>query len=319
MIAEQPYLKKIISVVKFALLPITFGFIFYKLFYAYDLDRLWHETTVVWNVKSILLIVLTLVLMVFNWLLETLKWRLLVQKNENITFIEAMQGVLSGVALNMITPNQLGDFVGRVIHLKKMDKIRGTLITVIGHTAQVIMTAGFGLSALIWFMFYNKILSENQSNTAYTILLVLVVVTFVAYLNMAWLSKLTITNKIKPYLNVFKLYKRSELVQVLMISFLRYIIFLAQYYCLLVLFNVDVTFAQGMACIIATLCAQSFVPSFILVEVGMRGASALWFFGMFTALATPVLLTAYTLWIINLMIPGLIGLFFILRWRQVNK
>lgn len=122
--------------------------------------------------------------MVFNWLLETLKWRLLVQKNENITFIEAMQGVLSGVALNMITPNQLGDFVGRVIHLKKMDKIRGTLITVIGHTAQVIMTAGFGLCALIWFMFYNNILSENQSNTAYTILLVLVVVTFVAYLNM---------------------------------------------------------------------------------------------------------------------------------------
>jgi uncharacterized membrane protein YbhN (UPF0104 family) len=257
--------------------------------------------------------------MVFNWLLETLKWRLLVQKNENITFIEAMQGVLSGVALNMITPNQLGDFVGRVIHLKKLDKIRGTLITVIGHTAQVIMTAGFGFCALIWFMFYNNTLSENQSNTAYTILLVLVVITFVAYLNIAWLSKLTITNKIKPYLNVFKLYKRSELVQVLMISFLRYIIFLAQYYCLLLLFNVDVTFAQGMACIIATLCAQSFVPSFILVEVGMRGASALWFFGMFTAVVTPVLLTAYTLWIINLMIPGLIGLFFILRWRQVNK
>ena len=74
-----------------------------------------------------------------------------------------------------------------------------------------------------------------------------------------------------------------------------------------------------MACIIATLCAQSFVPSFILVEVGMRGASALWFFGIFTAVVTPVLLTAYSLWIINLMIPGLVGLVFILKWRQVNK
>lgn len=319
MIAEQPYVKKIISVVKFALLPITFGFIFYKLFYAYDLDRLWHETTVVWNVKSIILLFLTLILMVFNWLLETLKWRLLVQKNENITFFEAMQGVLSGVALNMITPNQLGDFLGRVIHLKKMDKVRGTLITVIGHTAQVIMTAGFGLCALIWFLYYNQTITKQQSNTAYLILLVMVVITFAAYLNMAWLSKLTITTKIKPYLDVFKLYRRSELVQVLMISFLRYIIFLAQYYCLLLLFNVDVTFAQGMACIIATLCAQSFVPSFILVEVGMRGASALWFFGMFTAVVTPVLLTAYSLWIINLMIPGLVGLVFILKWRQVNK
>jgi hypothetical protein len=319
LIAEQPYLKKIISVVKFALLPITFGFIFYKLFYAYDLDRLWHETTVVWDVNAIILLCLTLVLMLFNWLLETLKWRLLVQKNENITFLEAFQGVLSGVALNMITPNQLGDFIGRIIHLKKLDKIRGTLITVIGHTAQVIMTAAFGLCSLIWFLFYNQTITEQQSNTAYLVLLAMVMLTIIAYLNMAWLARLKITAKIKPYLDVFKLYKRSELVQILMVSFLRYIIFLVQYYCLLMLFNVDVTFAQGMACIIATLCAQSFVPSFILVEVGMRGASALWFFGMYTAVVTPVLLTAYSLWIINLMIPGLVGLVFILKWRQVNK
>jgi uncharacterized membrane protein YbhN (UPF0104 family) len=319
LIAEQPYVKKIITVVKFALLPITFGFIFYKLFYAYDIDKLWHESTVVWDTQSMGLLFFTLLLMVFNWLLETLKWRLLVQKNENITFTEALQGVLSGVALNMITPNQLGDFVGRVIHLKKLDKVRGTLITVIGHTAQVIMTAAFGLCALTWFLLYNQTITEQQSNTAYLILLVLVILTIAAYLNMAWLSKLKITAKIKPYLDVFKLYKRSELVQILMVSFLRYIIFLSQYYCLLLLFRVDVTFAQGMACIIATLCAQSFVPSFILVEVGMRGASALWFFGMFTAVVTPVLLTAYSLWIINLMIPGLVGLVFIIKWRQVNK
>jgi len=319
LIAEQPYVKKIITVVKFALLPLTFGFIFYKLFYAYNLDKLWHETTIVWDFQSLALLFFTILLMVFNWLLETLKWRLLVQKNENITFNEALQGVLSGVALNMITPNQLGDFVGRVIHLKKLDKVRGTLITVIGHTAQVIMTAAFGLCALIWFLFYNQTITETQSNTAYSVLLVLVILTIVAYLNMAWLSKLKITAKVKPYLDVFKLYKRSELMQILMVSFLRYIIFLAQYYCLLLLFRVDVTFAQGMACIIATLCAQSFVPSFILVEVGMRGASALWFFGMFTAVVTPVLLTAYSLWIINLMIPGLVGLVFILNWRQVNK
>lgn len=319
MIAQPSYVKKIITAFKVILLPLTFGFIFYKLFYAYDLDKLWRETTVIWNVKAFFLVFSTLVLMVLNWLLETLKWRLLVQKNEYITFWEALQSVLSGVALNMITPNQLGDFVGRVIHLKKLDKVRGTLITVIGHTAQVIMTACFGLCALTWFMIYRGLLTTQQGNTVYWIGLVVTIGIVVAYINIGQLTRLPIPTKFKPYLNVFKLYKRSELVQILTISFLRYMIFLTQYYCLLKLYNVDVTFAQGMACIIATLCAQSFVPSFILVEVGMRGASALWFFGMFTAVVTPVLLTAYSLWIINLMIPGLMGLVFILKWRQENK
>ena len=59
-----------------------------------------------------------------NWLLEIVKWQLLVRKNEHISFTEAAQGVLSGVALNMITPNQLGDFVGRVMHVKKLDNVR---------------------------------------------------------------------------------------------------------------------------------------------------------------------------------------------------
>ncbi len=254
-----------------------------------------------------------------NWLLEIVKWQLLVRKNEHISFKEAAQGVLSGVALNMITPNQLGDFVGRVMHLKKLDNVRGTLVTVIGHTAQVIMTAAFGLFAFIWFLLQRNYLNVHQADILYAILFVLVVITVVAYLNLALLNKLPLNAKIKPYLNVFKLYSRSELVQVLSISFLRYIIFLTQYYCLLQVFGVTVSIEQALACIVATICAQSFVPSFILVEVGMRGASAVWFFEMFTPQLAQVLLAAYSLWIINLMTPGLVGLGILMRWKKEVK
>lgn len=301
------------------LLPVTFGFIFYKLFYAYNIQSLIYQINVVWDFKAFMLLNLTLLLMGANWLLEIIKWQLLVRKNENISFKEAAQGVLSGVALNMITPNQLGDFVGRVMHLKKLDNIRGTLVTVIGHTAQVIMTAAFGLCAFIWFLVQRNYLTITQANILYAILFVLVVITVVAYLNLALLNKLPLGVKIKPYLNVFKLYSRSELVQVMSISFLRYIIFLVQYYCLLQVFGVKVGVEQSIACILATLCAQSFVPSFILVEVGMRGASAVWFFEMFTSQIPQVLLSAYSLWIVNLMIPGLLGLGIIMRWKKEVK
>lgn len=316
--AEQPYIKKIILLVKFALLPITFGFIAYKLLYSYDIDTLIKGIKFVWGPKSYLLIATTTVLMLLNWTLESIKWKMLVQRSEPITFMEALKGVLSGVAFNMITPNQLGDFLGRVIHLKKLDKIRGTLVTVIGHTAQVIMTAAFGLTVLIWFLLQKEIITNHSADSLYIVLFILTVISLIAYVNIGYLSRLTINFKVKKYLDIFNLYTRVELMEVLLISLVRYVIFVAQYYCLLLLFDVDVTMTQGIACIIGTLCAQSFVPSFILIEIGMRGASALWFFSMFTAEITPVLLTAYSLWIINLMLPGLLGLVYILRWRQAK-
>lgn len=301
------------------LLPVTFGFIFYKLFYAYNIQSLIQQINLVWDFNTVALLSLTIILMGANWLLEIVKWQLLVRKNEYISFKDAAQGVLSGVALNMITPNQLGDFVGRVMHLKKLDNVRGTLVTVIGHTAQVIMTAAFGLFAFIWFLLQRNYLNVHQADILYAILFVLVVITVVAYLNLALLNKLPLNAKLKPYLNVFKLYSRSELVQVLSISFLRYIIFLTQYYCLLHVFGVTVGVDQALACIVATICAQSFVPSFILVEVGMRGASAVWFFEMFTPQLAQVLLAAYSLWIINLMTPGLVGLGILMRWKKEVK
>lgn len=256
-----------------------------------------------------------ILLMSANWLLEASKWKLLVQKNEPVTFTNSVKAILSGVALSIVTPNQLGDFAGRVIHLRKLDKIKGTLITVIGHTAQVIMTAAFGLYSLIWFARERSVISEVNADVAYVILFILVVLTLIAYLHIKWIAKIPVGQKLKPYLEVFERYTRNELVEVLMLSFLRYVIFLAQYVLLLHFFEVDITLEQSLACVIAALCIQSFVPSFILIEIGVRGATAIWLFGMFTTNITGVLLSVYLLWIINLMLPALAGLLVIMKWR----
>jgi hypothetical protein len=114
---------------------------------------------------------------------------------------------------------------------------------------------------------------------------------------------------------VFSFYTRNELLQVLILSFLRYLIFIVQYVLLLHFFGIELSITQSVYCIITTLCAQSFIPSFLLVEIGMRGASALFFFTLFTNNVGGVLLSAYSLWIINLMLPALFGLWVILKLR----
>lgn len=313
---ENKYISTLINFFKLLLLFSTFGFIFYKIFYAYHLeDLLMQSQQLELGLTQTLFFITAFVLMGFNWMLEASKWQLLINKNETFTYAEALKAVLSGVTLSIITPNQIGDFAGRIIHLKKYNKLKGAIVTVIGHTAQMFMTAAFGLYAMIWFFEDQGKITPYLATILYIALFVAIVAGIIAYLNLHVLTRLKMKEKFKEYFAVFGIYKRKELLQVMIFAFLRYAVFICQYYLFLNLYGVDIGNDKAFVCIIATLCAQSFVPSFILIELGMRGVSALWFFGLYTENVVGVLLSAYTLWIVNLMIPGLLGLAVILRWR----
>jgi len=313
--AEQPYLKKIITIIKFVLVPLTFGFIFYKLFYSYHINDLLHDVDLKFGVKQVLSIGIVVVLMVLNWLVETYKWQFMLRKTEPVSYWQAFKAVLSGVMFNIITPNQLGDFAGRVIHLKVLDKIKGALIMVIGHTAQVLLTAILGLYALIQFGVITKMIDSHTAFWSNILLTILASNATVLFFKLHWLSSIKWGKKIKPYLDVFSLFNVRELTQIMGLSAIRYLIFVLQYYFLLLAFDVHLTWSNALIGILATFFAQSFIPGFLLVELGMRGASALWFFSAFTSSYAQVLFSAYSLWMINLMLPGLIGLIFILQWR----
>lgn len=311
----QLYHPKVLNTVKVLLLLLTFGFIFYKLFYAYHLETLIRDFTFSWSpMKSVMLASATL-LMCMNWMLEAGKWQLLINKKEPVDYRMALRAVLSGVALSIITPNQVGDFAGRVLHLKQLDKIKGALVTVIGHTAQVIMTIAFGLFGFTWLLHAQGHLSTELAALIYVASSVLIITALILFTHIHLIGRIAVFPKLVPYLQVFSGYTRGELGIVLLYALLRYLIFIFQYLLLLRVFGVVLTPVQSLCCIIGTLFAQSFVPSFILVEIGMRGASALFFFSLYSSHVTGILLSAYSLWIINLMLPALLGLWFILKMR----
>ena len=312
---EQLYHPKVLNTAKFLLLLVTFVFIFYKLFYAYHLEQLVENYHFEASGTKLFSLAFAICFMFFNWLLEAAKWKLLINKNEEISFLDSVKAVVSGIALSIITPNQIGDFAGRIIHLKKFNKIKGSLVTVIGHTAQVIMTLAFGLFAFIYMLHSQGKLTDTISLWLYVLSMISIIIAVIGFINIRFVSKISISKKIAPYLDVFSFYTKTELVKVLMYSFLRYSIFIVQYVLLLHFFGVEISLLSSVCCIIATLCAQSFVPSFLLIEIGMRGVSALFFFSMFTNNSAGVLLSAYSLWIINLMLPAFYGLVVIVNHK----
>jgi hypothetical protein len=305
------------------LLAATLAFIFYKLFYSYKINDLWITFKQSATQLNGLILLVAALLFIVNWGIETLKWHLLINHFEHFTFFSSVKSVLSGVALSIITPNQLGDFAGRVIHLRQFNKIKGSLVAVVGHTAQVFitLTAGlFGLLILLKFKF--GITSLNNSVIVIVTTLFLMVLG-VVYVNIGQIfnciNKLRVFAKVSEYLLVFTVFSRNFLLYIFMLSLLRYLVFFIQYALLLWFFGIHMPVILLLGCIALTFCVQSIVPSFILLEIGLRGASALWFFGIFNNNDIGILLSAYSLWIINMMLPALPGLYFIYNVKFKNE
>ena len=68
-----------------------------------------------------------------------------------------------------------------------------------------------------------------------------------------------------------------------------------------------------------TYLAMSVIPSIALTELGVRGALAAWVFQPVTEQVSGVLLATSALWVINLVLPALIGLLFVFDFKFVKK
>ncbi|HPI54410.1 MAG TPA: lysylphosphatidylglycerol synthase domain-containing protein, partial [Chitinophagaceae bacterium] len=78
-----------------------------------------------WDATKIIYISLVFILMILNWTVEGIKWRLLLKGTEQLSIIRSLQSVLTGVAVSMITPNRIGEYMGRILFLENRNKIQG--------------------------------------------------------------------------------------------------------------------------------------------------------------------------------------------------
>ena len=274
-------------------------------------------------------LVLVIFLMFLNWYVESLKWRFLVSKIEKISIKTSLRAVFSGITVSSFTPNRVGEYAGRVFCLKHADRIQGVLITVIGSMAQLIITIVFGLIGIL--LLPNLMPSFdsfiNDLEFSYPIILFVVILLSVLlvllFLNASvftvLLSKFRFLKKFSKYSKVFSFYSSYELLEVLLYSFARYIIFTAQYFILLNIFSVEVSYINSMILITTMLFVISVIPTIAIAEVGIRGSVALYLFSLLSNNSIGILSATFCLWIINLVLPALIGIIFIFTLRFFRK
>ena len=271
--------------------------------------------------KNSSLIVIVILMMFLNWFLESLKWRFLISKIENLTIKRSIRAVFSGITVSAFTPNRIGEYAGRVFCLEKADRIQGVLITVIGSMAQLLTTIIFGLLGILLLPNlmpkFDILLSEIVF--AYPIMLFIVVLLIVLLITLflnasifsVVLSKFQFLSKFAKYNQVFSFYNFSDLLEVLLYSIARYIVFTTQFFILLRVFEVNIIYNEAIILIAVMLFVISIIPSIAITEIGVRGSVALFLFGLVSSNIVGILSATFVMWVINLLLPAMLGTIFI--------
>jgi uncharacterized membrane protein YbhN (UPF0104 family) len=276
-------------------------------------------------------------LMLVNWSIEAVKWKYLVGKIERVGFFNALQAVMAGIAVSSFIPNRVGEYFGRVYILKTASRIEGILITLVGSMSQLLVTILAGTAALL--VFIPKYLHSAGFGHGYLYYSLAVIVAafdilllalFFRISFLAFLRERLLSSRfrwLRKFFRVFGFFHSRELAAVLLFSMARYLVFSAQFYLLLVLFGVAITYPDAMLLIALVYFIMAIIPTVALTELGIRGAVSLYVFGYYFHLGQPaaetgnmgVFAASTLLWLLNLGIPALVGTLFVFRLEFFRK
>ena len=279
--------------------------------------------TIINNYSLIFIVVL---MMFINWMLESLKWKFMIRKIEAISFFTSFRAIFSGITVSSFTPNRIGEYGGRVFCLEKSDRIQAVFITILCSMAQLLTTIIFGSFA--FFILHEQFLEDQYfiieiSRFSLLVLFVLNILFVLAYFNVAFLInflwKFSFFNFLRQYINVISLFNFKDLLVTFLYSVFRYLVFSIQFLILLHVFNVDISLYDAILSVMLVFFFITLTPTITIAEIGVRGSMALLVFLKFSTNVIGILSSTFLLWIINLIIPAIIGSFFIFSLNFFRK
>lgn len=271
------------------------------------------------------MLLLVLVIMLLQWLLEAKKWQVFLRPGHLIKLPEAFRMILSGIALSIATPNRMGEFAGRVMHLPSGQRLQGTAFTVIGNFAQLIVTCIAGSIALCMEWQDQHLYPNSMSIQAVQSLLLwatpltlvfFMLLYFKSGLVFNWIFSLRMLRKFRDQLGTLASIPNNVLLKVLLLSSLRFVFFILQYWLLFTLTNTGIGFRDTFAATSIMLLWLAIVPTFSMLELGLRWEFALLLMGSLTNNALGIAVSVTAVWLINLMLPATVGAIGLLRYRS---
>jgi len=290
-----------------------------------DLSLQWQALKETISGKGILPLLFILLLMFLQWFLESIKWKILLKDIVSISWADAFRSILSGITVSVVTPNRLGEFAGRIIHLPNGTRLEGTAFTFIGNLAQLIITCLMG--SVFLYIGYDQLKGQlNAEDSVYSVDLLLILapiatlVILLVYFSSSWimqkLGHWKLLKVFSAHLMVLSRTSAKRLGWVLILSSIRYAIFIVQYLIVFRFMGLSNELMTLAASVSVMLLWLSIVPTFSFMEMGVRWQFALLLFPTIGSppLAIPIAVTI--IWLANFIIPAFLGAFAFLKVRS---
>lgn len=291
-----------------------------------DLEQAWMRINASFSSRAVWNLVAVLLLMMVNWGIEAIKWKISVRSVQKISFLKSFRAVLSGVSFSVSTPNRIGEYLGRILYMDEGNRLKTISITIVGSISQLIVTLLMGFAGLL-------VLQKNIAIThlvssiwmqvlIYGVLAALMVM-LLFYFRLSWLikwiDKLPGSQKFAYLIRALEDFDAALLLRLLLLSLLRFAVFILQYYMVFQLFDVSLSLPQALWSVSVSFLVMAVIPTIAIAELGLRGEVSLKLIGLFSANQLGILMTTMTIWLINLILPAVAGSLMILGIRKIFR
>ncbi len=307
----------LLAAAKVLVLAVTFGYIFYKLKNnsSVNMEEFLAAIFSRGSVSGIFFLFF-LGLAAANWVFEILKWQTLISTFEKISFKTAAKQSLASLTISMATPNRIGEYGAKALFFTPKMRKKILLLNLFSNGAQLFATVLFGAFGLVYIL-RNFSINYTFSTIVFFGIGIAVIITLAYYfkekdlvLKGYSLGKIIRFFKRIPFHNKFK---------AVLFSIIRYSIFSGMFYGLLLFFGAQIAMGEAFPIIFAMYLLSSILPSIFILDVVIRGGVAVWLFSFVEIAELPVLSTVLAMWILNFVIPSILGSFFVLTYQPSTQ
>lgn len=260
----------------------------------------------------------TLVLIFVNWGIEARKWQIILKPLYHLKYLLAVKSILAGITLSLNTPNRIGEYGGRIIYLPKEVRIKAVSFAIASSISQLIVTLLMGSFGLVYIMStLNPVTGTLMGLSFFWLRIILLFTGFAALLLLFLYFRLSYvpgifqsifpSNKFFQQLMALKEIPAKILLRLLLLSLLRFMVFVIQYILLLQAANVDVDWWQGLWVISILFLLLAIIPSFAIADLGIRGKFSTELLLLYSTNTVGIIGATFGIWFFNLFIPAIAG------------
>jgi hypothetical protein len=308
--------KKILSTLIKLLIGLgSFAVIYLRLKNDFTSEKLGLLSTAAFSAQGLFSLAVCLLLIPVNWGIEAFRWKLITAPVEAVSYRTATQSVYSGVCLGNLAPGRATEFLAKIIFFKPENRPHITVLHFINGLFQLSVTILAGLTALA---IHLKSFGQEHAWMAYTasglsiaLLLVLCGCIYRLDVILNFVSKRL--SKEKEITGFSYPFTARMVIQLFLLSVIRYAVFFFQMSLLIYLFHQQ-AFSLGILSQISLyFLITTIIPMISVLEAPIRAAIALVVFRDSGISNSVLALSSVLIWLVNIIIPSIYGYSILLR------